>query len=335
MAGQSSGERRLRNRGMRIVNRNYPGYRLIYPNARETSESFFRDGELLTRRCFETPVGTLTTLSGQGEGTSWLHEAMFKTPDDYAALRFLLRDERVVPDYEAVVEARRYFGPDMVLRGGLPLEPLQSLMSGNMMKLEDFCVEWMENRDEILRLYELIRENHRKIYPVAAESPHTHFNYGGNLIASVVSPEMYETYYMPCYAEAAETLHRHGVLLGCHYDGDCRQLADRIGRSALDYIEAFTPAPDTNMTLAEAYEQWSGKLLWINYPSSSHLLPDEEIREQTVNMVTELPDRERLLIGITEDMPRMRWQDSCNAIMDGLDRFREIQNENDGNQEAV
>jgi hypothetical protein len=27
-----------------------------------------------------------------------------------------------------------------------------------------------------------------------------------------------------------------------------------------------------------------------------------------------------LLVGITEDMPPDRWQDSCRAIMDGLDR---------------
>jgi hypothetical protein len=35
-------------------------------------------------------------------------------------------------------------------------------------------------------------------------------------------------------------------------------------------------------------------------------------------MLTELPNPDGVIMGITEDMPPDRWQDSCRAIMDGL-----------------
>jgi hypothetical protein len=115
-------------------------------------------------------------------------------------------------------------------------------------------------------------------------------------------------------------MHKHGKLIGCHFDANNRLIASAIAATPLDYIEAFTPAPDTDMTLAEARTAWPGKVLWINFPSSVHLRPDAEVEQTTVNLLEEADGVEGLLFGITEDMPPERWQKSCTAIMDGLDR---------------
>jgi hypothetical protein len=46
-------------------------------------------------------------------------------------------------------------------------------------------------------------------------------------------------------------------------------------------IEAFTRAPDTDMTLREALDAWPDKVLWINFPSSLHLADTDTIRRTT------------------------------------------------------
>ncbi len=74
------------------------------------------------------------------------------------------------------------------------------------------------------------------------------------------------------------------------------------------------------MTLAEARAAWPGKVLWLNYPSSLHLKPDAEVADAAFDMLDSLPSPDGVIMGITEDMPEGRWQDSCRAIMDGLDR---------------
>ena len=137
--------------------------------------------------------------------------------------------------------------------------------------MEDFCIEWMDRRDEVLKLYDQIVENRRRVYPIVAASPASHANYGGNVVPEVIGLENFRKYYVPHYNEAAEVLHKHGKLIGCHYDANCRLLAEAIGGTDLDYIEAFTPAPDTDMSLGEARQAWPDKVLWLNFPSSVHL----------------------------------------------------------------
>ena len=78
-------------------------------------------------------------------------------------------------------------------------------------------------------------------------------------------------------------------------------------------------APDTDMTLGEARRAWPDKVIWMNYSSSVHLRPDQEVRQFTVDLLNQANTVDGLIMGITEDIPLNRWQASCTAIMDGLD----------------
>ncbi len=197
---------------------------------------------------------------------------------------------------------------------------MQVLISGGIIAMEDFCIEWMDNRDEILKLYDAVRENRRKLYPLIAKSPVLHANYGGNVVVDVISVDGFEKYYVPNYNEAAEVMHKHGKFIGSHLDGNCRAIARLVAETDLDYIEAFTPAPDTDMTLADARDAWPKKLLWLNFPSSVHLKSDDQVETVTIDLLNQAKYPERFIMGITEDIPEHRWRDSCRAIMNGLDR---------------
>ena len=320
MVPQCTVERELRNRGMCIVHRNVNVFRTHRPNVQVTQEIFREDDRQLKRTIYRTPVGTLSTLEEPVGFTSWVHRKMFKSPDDYKALRFFLSDEQYEPNYEAFAEAQEAMGQDVILRAGFGLEPLQTLISSNLMSTEDFCFQWMDRRDEVLALYEILVEKRRRVYPLVAASPALHANYGGNVVPAIVGPENFRRYYVPHYNEAAEVMHRHGKLIGSHLDADCGPIASDVAESDLDYVEAFTPAPDTDMTLAQARAAWPRKVLWLNFPSSLHLAPDADVAAATVAMLAELDRVDGLIMGITENIPPHRRLDSCRAIMDGLDR---------------
>jgi hypothetical protein len=147
-----------------------------------------------------------------------------------------------------------------------------------------------------------------------------HANYGGNVTPEIIGLENFEKYYVQHYNEAAEVMHKHGKLIGCHFDANCKLLSKAIAGTALDYIEAFTPAPDTDMTLAEARRAWPNKVLWLNFPSSVHLRPDAEVEKTTIDLLNQAGNIDGLIMGITEDIPPDRWQNSCRAIMNGLER---------------
>jgi len=317
---QCTAERLMRNRGLCIVKRDAPVFHTVTPNVRTRRQFEIHDGREMIRTWYETPKGTLTMLVEPAGFTTWRHEFLFKSPDDYPAIRALFSDQVARPCYDRFLRAQEAFGEDGIFRAAIGSEPLQYLISGPVFGTEAFCIEWMERRDEVLALYEILVEKRRQVYPIVAQSPAGHANYGGNVTPEIIGPHVFETYYVPHYNEAAEILHRHGKLIGSHFDANCRLLADAIARTELDYIEAFTPAPDTDMTLGEAREAWPDKVLWLNFPSSVHLRPDEEIEQFTVELLNQVSSVDGLIMGITEDIPEERRQNSCRAIMDGLDR---------------
>jgi hypothetical protein len=317
---QCAAERAMRDRGMCIVKRDVPVFKTYRPNVQVTQYTFWEGDDEFTRTAYETPKGTLTTLHQAAGFTNWYHERMFKSPNDYAALLFLFEDEVYEPNYAEFARAQEAFGEDGIFRAQIGLEPLQTLISSTYFDTMSFCMQWMDHRDEIIKLYDALVAKRREIYPLIAQSPALHANYGGNVVPEIIGLENFKRYYVPHYNEAAEILHRHGKLLGCHFDANCRLLANAIAATDLDYIEAFTPAPDTDMTLAEAREVWPDKVLWINFPSSVHLKPDAIIEQVTVDLMDEVATVDGLILGITEDVPEDRWRDSCRSIMNGLER---------------
>ena len=117
------------------------------------------------------------------------------------------------PTYETFAKAEEEFGPDAIFRTGFALEPLQSLISGAVMEMETFCIEWMDRRDEILTLYNASVEKRRQTYPIVAQSPASQADYGGNVVPEIIGLKTFEEYYVPHYNEAAEIMHKHGKLI--------------------------------------------------------------------------------------------------------------------------
>ncbi len=132
--------------------------------------------------------------------------------------------------------------------------------------------------------------------------------------------ERFAKYVVPLHNEAAEVFHKHGKFLGTHLDGNNKGWADLVAKSGLDYVEAFTPAPASDMTMADAFDAWPNKLVWINFPSSVHLDSTDQIEVTTHEIIeASLPDR-RLIIGTTEWIPEDHREKSLLTISRVIDK---------------
>ncbi len=318
MAPACAAEREMRNRGMCLV-KNATVVKVARPNVTVRESAAVENGRHLKTIFYETPAGTLSILKEDQGFTGWVHAYPFKTREDYRALEFFIRDERYTQDYAAFTALEKELGDDFILPVWFGSDPMQCLIS-HLMGAESFCIEWMENRDEVLKLYQALYDQRRKLWPLVAASPARYVSCGSNVTPEIVGRERFNQYYLPYFQETADYLHRAGQRVGYHFDGNCRLLAPAINTSGMDYIEAFTPAPDTDMTLAEARAAWPDKVLWINFPSSAHLQPDAAIAALALALLEQLPSPAGVLFGITEDMPPDRWRDSCRAIMAGLEK---------------
>jgi len=307
-------ERRMRNDGLCIVHR--MGVVTAEHEEVTIERTTFKGDDRVerVRTVVRTPVGELTAVDRPADFTSWHEKRLFTSTKDYEPLYYMIQDRQYVPDYEDFLKVAARMGEDASMRTGIGYEPLQDIIY-SYMGLEEFAVQWADNRDRLLRLHELLVEDRRKVYPIVAESPAWTANYGGNVVAEVVGLERFERMIVPHYEEAAEVLHAKGKFIGVHFDANTKLLAPAIARTHLDYIEAFTPHPDTDMTVADARQAWPNKALWINYPSSVHLQSISDIEDMTRQMLKQAAPGERFLIGITEDVPEDRWAGNFEAIL--------------------
>jgi hypothetical protein len=312
---QCAVERRLREEGMCIVNRSVPAYTIETPDCITESHTYTEHGRPRERTVIRTPVGEVSSVVEPTENTRWHVERLFKGPKDYEVLRYIAGNERCRPTYDEYLAGEKWLGEDVILRSNVGLSPLHEIMI-MWMGVETFAVEWAERRDEILKLEKVMREKRRERYRVLADAPISHANYGGNEVPEVMGLERFREFCIPLHNECAEMFNAKGKLLGVHLDGNNRLWARDVARSGLHYIEAFTPAPDTDMTLAEALEAWPDKVLWINFPSSVHLRSIERIKQTTRELIEAASGTGRLIIGITEDVPLDRWQENFLAISD-------------------
>jgi hypothetical protein len=315
-------ERKLRNDGLCIMNRGHPGYGTVTPNCKSTSLSYTdpTTGRPRVRTVVETPAGELSSLSEPAAFTSWRHELMFKSPEDYARLIAFVNDTQYIPDYASVERARAWLGDDVFLRGGVGYEPLQAIIY-SYLGVETFAIEWSERRDEVMKLHDAIVAMNRRAYRVLAEGPHWVVQYGGNVSPEIVGLKRFEELIVPHYNELGEMLHKRGKMLLVHLDANCGPLREAIAGSEIDIVEAFTPAPDTDMSVADARQAWPDKVLWINFPSSVHLSSAEVIYETTRQIIADDTGGEKLIIGITEDVPEHRWQESFLTISRAIQDF--------------
>jgi len=176
----------------------------------------------------------------------------------------------------------------------------------------------VEYPNEFLSLYELLCERRRDLYRIYADSPAEVMLYCGNVVPRVLGPKRFARYVVPCLDECADFLHEQGKLLGTHLDADTLALAPAVAASKLDMIEAFTPLPDCDMSVAQARAAWPDKILWCNFPSSVHLSDDGTIAETTRHMLHDAGRGERFLLGVTEDIPEWRMWRSLGVISDVL-----------------
>ncbi len=318
---QCEAERILRNQGMCVFDARFV-YQTHSPNVETETLHFSRDGAGYQRTTIKTAKGELTTLSrqvgvDQVERTTWQMEWPFKGPEDYAALRAMVRDRRYAPSYEGFLKAREQLGGDAYFKTIAPGCPLHDIMY-SFMGLETFSIEWEERRDEVIALHRAMSENLRPLWEIVAASPARVVQSGGNYAPSVLGRERFVEYVLPHWEEAAAPLRKQGKMLGSHLDADNQLWAAEVGAAPLDWIEAFSPAPDTDMSVAQARAAWPGKVLFLNFPSAVHLESAQAIAATTRQLLREAAPGDRFIVGITENVPEDRWRLSFAVILQTL-----------------
>ena len=122
----------------------------------------------------------------------------------------------------------------------------------------------------------------------------------GNL-AGNFSPAAFEKYMVPYFAEKAQALHRRGKKVTVHADAsNLSEYKHLILPCQVDIVEAFTPPPVGNLSLAEARKAWGDQItILINFPETVFYGGFDATKEFTKQLILSDPCPNKI-IGLTE-----------------------------------
>jgi hypothetical protein len=258
---------------------------------------------------YHTPVGVVRErFSMRGVGTRtfiheyswngmtpWRIEHAIKNREDYEVLKFMIEDTVYKPCYEAIRLAQRWVGDDGIVMTLLPYSPLQIMMI-SWVGIPTFYIHFTKYREKVEELYRAFDKKYEELYPIAADSPADLILYGDNLDGTLVSPPLFERYFLPAYEKCARVLHEKGKFMGSHFDGRLGILAELIAKSPQDVIEAFHPPPLGDLPLNQALSLWKDKVIFMSYPGSVYALGPEAVKEHLLKVLESAIPGDRLVV---------------------------------------
>jgi hypothetical protein len=302
--------------GMALV-ASAPAFRAVPPEGVENMVRQVGDG--VRETTMHTPWGTLTQVAHTetGYGSAWTREHWVKRPEDYAILEQVVRNTRIEPDHRLFADADAQMGDRGVIMAWMNRVPFQRLWI-EYVGMERLALDLVDCPEAVEGVLDALMEQSRAILAATAASSAQLVWVPDNITGEMTGPPYFRKYLAPYYAEVCEVLGRAGKIGCCHMDGMLRQIADCIGETALPVLEAFTPPPDGNFTVAEARAAWPEKVLWLNFPSSVHLREPVEVQRVARELVAQAGDGRGFLVGVTENIPTQVGDRSLRAIAEVL-----------------
>ena len=314
MIPRGTSERELRRLGLCIVTR-LPAHRLEHRQVQFISREYWDKGRHMRRHTIETPVGQVSQIRQleTAYGSSWVLEHYIKRPEDYRVMEFVQKDGIYTDNYQAIRQTQQLLGGDGLVVVRVEKGPIQKMLY-EMMGMERYAIDLYERRELVDSLFDVMMSRYEELWDLGAKAPAEILQSSDNITSDVVGKKRYRRYCLPCYERYARQIEGTGKRLAVHMDGRLRSLMPEIAESPIDIIEAFTPSPVGDVSVAEARRAWPDKALWLNFTSSMHIASDEAIEAHTLQLIEEAGSKRGFAIGITEDVPLDQVARSLGAI---------------------
>jgi len=277
----------------------------------------------ITSNRIVTPVGTIT------EESSFMPESccegitshMISSPEDMDILLYILEHRHLEPcNLEGYAERKALYEKyDGLPCLGLPRSPLSSLCY-EWAGLQDMVYLMFDCEDKVLTALDMIEAEQQTIINAVCElaPPLVHFpdNLSSDNLTSYYNEHMRDR-----HRRRIEKLHSVGTKCAVHLDGTTQGLLPKLVKSGFDAIEALTPAPAGDLTVAEMQECAGSDsvILWGGAPGVLFAPPYKwSDMEAHVQGVLETWKDRPFVLGVADQVPPDGDITFCRKIADML-----------------
>ena len=153
------------------------------------------------------------------------------------------------------------------------------------------------------KFFAALNGSHDRLIDVVNASPIEIINFGDNVHAGTLSPELFRKYVLPAYQHRCERLHAAGKFVHAHWDGDCKPLLPWARETGLDGIEAITPLPQGDVRPEEIKAGLGDEMFLIDGIPAIYFdhTFDEQVLVDCVKTIIDL-FAPKLILGISDEI---------------------------------
>lgn len=257
-----------------------------------------RSGDRIMRRV-STPVGTIAenSLHISGAETDFITEPFIKTPEDYETVCYVLRRQRITPDYVTNQRTIDEIGEDGLVTIDAGAPPLTAFF--RYLSQEQVIYDSHDHPERLDQLAAAVHEHQLAMCRTAAAAPaEVVIAYSADITTRLISPRMFERYALPYLQEYAAILHTAGKLFIIHTCGDVRALLPMMRRSGIDGIDSLSEPPLGNTPFEVAMAELGDGVCLIGGVSPIVLAngAPAQVREHVLDLFGRVPHRRNLLL---------------------------------------
>lgn len=173
----------------------------------------------------------------------------------------------------------------------------------DIMGVEEGTFALCDYTETVEKYFQVLSESHARLIKVINESPIEVINFGDNVHAGMLPPELFKKYVLPEYQKRNELLHMADKFTHSHWDGDTRKLLPFARECGFDGIEAVTPKPQGDVTLEEVKKAFGDDLFLIDGIAAllfEDIYPIEELEKQAREVIELFAPK--LILGISDEI---------------------------------
>jgi len=318
-------ERELRNRGMGLCLRRggiwseTPGVDVEHKTEGVLAYAIYHTPKGEVRSARRTHVGRIS------DGESIEAEWMIEDVADFEPVIFMIDNTVYHQDYAGFEAHIRDVGTDGIVRFEGPDPPYDATEA--YFSLENWAQAQHDWPDEFARLLDACERSVERMMPLVLEAPAEFMSVGS--LSGIYGPRQYEHYALPFYEKWGPELKAAGKMPALHaHNSNLTAFVDLVKRADVPVIEAFTPPPVGDLSLADARAAWGPEVvIWVNFPETIFWLGKQQTYEYTADLLRQDKQSRRLVIGMTEmgsygitdDESERAFKEGMRAIMDAID----------------
>ena len=246
---------------------------------------------------------------------------------------FMIEDTVFYPDYEVYDWLNRDFGGDGVVRGARFDAPYwyayrDYFGASSPDGVSNFTYHQLDYPDHFAELIAALERRNERQFPVVVNCPAELMEIGA--VNGIYGPVQYEKYFLPFFEQYVPLFHERNKIVFPHaHSSHLKSYVDLLPRTGVDMLDAYTPPPVGNLSVAEARQVWGDELIIaLNFPESVFWGGGDATKRYALEQLEGNGDAP-LIIGMTEIGTSMIVSDEMEAafkagmlaILDAIDEY--------------